>query len=226
MTRKPAIGTIASLSCAIALAGCQVQPRVVIRELPAESILSRPVQPPPVAVRVPQEVPEESPGAWAPAVYPRPWRWIVIHHSATDAGSAELFDRMHRAKGWDELGYHFVITNGNGASDGLVQVGPRWIKQKWGAHCGGTPNNDYNNYGIGICLVGDFTNSLPSQAQLQSLLRLVSYLSRRYEIDPSCVIGHRDAPNASTECPGDALHRYVHTHLRAALQSGGQLAGN
>src|SRR4051812_26068822 len=40
------------------------------------------------------------PADWAPRVTPRAWRWIVIHHSASPAGSMAVFDREHKAKGW------------------------------------------------------------------------------------------------------------------------------
>jgi len=150
---------------------------------------------------------------------PRAWRYIVIHHSATADGNAERFDLMHRNRGWDELGYHFVITNGRGGMDGQVQVGSRWKTQKWGAHAGGTPNNEYNEYGIGICLVGDFMDQLPTVAQRASLERLVLYLMNRYNIPPENVMGHRDVPNASTQCPGNALHRYIHGPLARVLVS-------
>ena len=148
----------------------------------------------------------------------RPWRYIVIHHSAGESGSASAFDALHRERGWDGLGYHFVIDNGNGGPDGRVEVGQRWQLQKWGAHTGGTPDNAYNNFGIGICLVGDFTRHAPSQAQLASLDRLVSDLCRKYGIAPQDVIGHRDAPDARTECPGDMLYSYVHGTLRTNLE--------
>lgn len=148
----------------------------------------------------------------------RQWRYIVIHHSASEKGSAASIDQYHReVKHWDGLGYHFVIDNGNGGPDGRVEVGPRWRDQKWGAHTGGTPDNEYNNYGIGICLIGDFTGHSPSQAQLAALTNLVSYLCKKYDIPPEHVIGHRDAPNAQTECPGDRLHDWVYAKLRPQL---------
>jgi N-acetyl-anhydromuramyl-L-alanine amidase AmpD len=123
----------------------------------------------------------------------------VIHHSATSNGSAAKFDRDHRAKGWDELGYHFVIGNGNGSGNGQVEVGSRWPRQKWGAHAK-TPDNRFNEYGIGICLVGNFDVSRPTPQQQQSLARLVAYLMQTYNIPADRVIGHRDAK--STACPG------------------------
>ncbi len=144
----------------------------------------------------------------------RPWRHIVVHHSATPGGNAEQFDHYHRTvRGWDELGYHFVITNGQGAPDGQVQVGSRWKVQKWGAHTGGTPDNEYNEYGIGICLVGDFSSSMPTQAQLDSLVELLDYLAARYGISKHNIIGHRDAPGANTQCPGDAFWTYMREEL-------------
>lgn len=147
----------------------------------------------------------------------RRWRYIVIHHSVTDGGNAETFDAAHRRRGWDELGYHFVITNGKGGRNGQVEIGSRWRSQKWGAHCGGTPNNEYNNFGIGICLVGDFTRTLPSRAQLASLRKLLLHLMRTYDIAPEDIIGHCDAPKARTECPGKAFHAYMRGRLRTEL---------
>ena len=161
-------------------------------------------------------LPAGAPKAWAAEGY-RPWRYIVIHHSATEAGSAALFDKWHRGRGWDELGYHFVIDNGDGAPDGRIEVGRRWTIQKWGAHCGGTPGNEYNNYGIGICLVGDFSRRPPTDRQLASLERLVTCLAVACGIGPERVIGHRDAPNVSTACPGDRLHDHVLRTLRAKV---------
>ncbi|HUU23546.1 MAG TPA: peptidoglycan recognition family protein [Phycisphaerae bacterium] len=163
------------------------------------------------------------PDGWIPAAAARQWKWIVLHHSASDGGSAELFDQWHRQRGWDELGYHFVITNGHGGGDGRVEVGGRWTKQKWGAHCK-VPGNAYNDQGIGICLVGDFQDHPPSAAQLASLGRLVEFLCARYDIDPDDVIGHRDAPGTRTECPGNAMQRYIDSALRPRLKRQSRLA--
>lgn len=144
----------------------------------------------------------------------RPWKHIVIHHSATACGNAAEFNKTHLERGWDELGYHFVIDNGNGGPNGLVEVGSRWRKQKWGAHTGGTPNNEYNNFGIGICLVGNFMSSNPSRLQMRSLRKLVPYLMSRYDIPAGRVIAHRQAPNANTECCGRFLINYLNGTLR------------
>lgn len=156
-----------------------------------------------------------------------PWRYIVVHHSATVTGNAAEFDSLHRGKGWDELGYHFVIDNGQGGADGLIEVGSRWPMQKWGAHCGGTPDNEYNEYGIGICLVGDFTSAMPTAAQQASLRELLAYLMTAYNIPAARVIGHREAPNAKTDCPGNMFFAYLRDTLRPQLYQRdlGQMSG-
>jgi N-acetylmuramoyl-L-alanine amidase len=160
------------------------------------------------------------PMGWVPPVAPRAWRWIVIHHSATTTGGAAAFDKMHRAKGWDELGYDFVIGNGTDTHDGLIEVGPRWTKQKIGAHAK-TPDNRFNEYGIGICLVGNFDVERPTPAQIRSLTKLVAYLMKTYQISPDRVLGHRDTK--PTECPGQYMNVALIRHQAAQLADMGAL---
>jgi len=199
--------------------GCTRGPAVTLCPLPMHELnLGTPPRPAPVVRPAPRPRPRPQPsrGPWHVAGT-REWKHIVIHHSATTAGSAAVFDQAHRKRGWDELGYHFVIDNGRGGPDGRIEVGPRWRKQKWGAHTGGTPDNAYNNHGIGICLVGNYTTGMPSRAQLASLRRLVESLMHDYNIPARNILGHRDAPNASTQCPGGTLHTYLHRTFRASL---------
>lgn len=150
----------------------------------------------------PQVVNKNIPSNWIPQANAekRQWKWIVIHHSATSEGGAVRFDKGHKAKGWDALGYHFVIGNGTDTADGLVEVGSRWPIQKHGAHAK-TPDNRYNDYGIGICLVGNFDVSRPSAKQLASLTKLVAYLADKYHIAQADIIGH-SMTGKSTDCPG------------------------
>lgn len=161
---------------------------------------ARPAAGPQTARRLPPPpVPSE---AWPPQSgrISRRWSTVVIHHSATDKGSAATFDKFHRSKGWDELGYHFVIGNGSETPDGLIEVGARWHKQKHGAHCK-TPDQYFNEHGIGICLVGDFTKRPPTARQMQSLSRLVNYLSYACNIPPDRITTH-GLVNPKTQCPG------------------------
>ncbi len=210
--------TLAALLLGAALmAGCQ-QPTAMIDPLPSPTFDAptlAPQRPAPIMVRAQDAPPAQArpkleakpapftgiPVAWVPpsGVKPRPWQWIVVHHSDTAGGGAAAFDRFHKDKGWDELGYHFVIGNGTDTADGQVEVGPRWLKQKWGAHAK-TPDNRFNDFGVGICLVGNFDNTHPTAAQMRSLVKLVAYLEHTYHISSERVIGHRDTK--STDCPG------------------------
>jgi N-acetylmuramoyl-L-alanine amidase len=133
------------------------------------------------------------------------WSAIIIHHSATDKGSEAIFDKYHRkGNGWEGVGYDFIIGNGNGCSNGQVQVTFRWRQQKTGAHCKTDYTNWANRDAIGICLVGNFNETSPTSRQMSSLLRLVRFLSKRYNIPKSRVYGHNTTPrhNTSTDCPG------------------------
>jgi len=176
----------------------------VISHQQAPAVAVRPIQPVPQIAPMPGKKPvvvasAGTPREWIPNAPARPWRYIVIHHSDTPDGNAAKFDAAHKAKGWDELGYHFVVGNGTMSGDGQVEVGPRWPKQKWGAHAK-TPDNRYNDYGIGICLVGNFDNTRPTAAQMRSVAKLVAYLEKTYHISPSNIVGHRDTK--PTDCPG------------------------
>lgn len=109
-----------------------------------------------------------------------------------------VFDRFHREKrGWDEIGYHFVIGNGTKSKDGEVEVTPRWEKQRMGAHTLG-----HNRGTIGICLVGNFDETVPTEKQQAELVRLLAELLIEYDIPLDAVRGHRDFANAETSCPG------------------------
>ena len=217
-----------------ALIGCQPTPTSsVVQSLPAPNFsgpqlsdntpaprpVTPPPQPPPIAVApkpapVAPRVAAGVPGDWVPVATPNQWYWIVIHHSATPTGGAAAFDKMHRAKGWDELGYHFVVGNGTDTRDGQIEVGSRWPKQKWGAHAK-TPDNRFNEHGIGICLVGNFDVNHPSEAQLRSVAKLVSYLMKTYHIAPDHVLGHRDTK--STDCPGRFMNVAQVRHMSAQM---------
>jgi hypothetical protein len=143
----------------------------------------------------------------------RDWYWIVIHHSATPAGSVKDFDREHKEKGWDECGYHFVIGNGTNSGNGQIEVGPRWPKQKYGAHAK-TPDNQYNEHGIGICLVGNFDIDRPTAAQMASLDKLVVYLMKTYNIRADHVLGHKQTK--PTDCPGRNINIFA---IRRTVQA-------
>jgi len=121
--------------------------------------------------------------------------YIIIHHSATAQGDAETFRRAHKAKGWRDIGYHYVINNGTYRPDGLVEVGR--AETESGAHCSA---DGMNFKSIGICLVGNFDIDKPTIAQMEALERLCRDIMARYKIPVSKVLGHGEVD--ATNCPG------------------------
>jgi hypothetical protein len=217
---------------ALGVAGCSssrppAQAAMMVGSLPSLNFDGPELaDPPPVAVAVtPAPIPPLPgftgiPREWTPSTKANAWQWIVIHHSATPTGGAAAFDKMHKAKGWDELGYHFVVGNGTDTRDGQVEVGGRWPRQKWGAHAK-TPDNRFNDYGIGVCLVGNFDNQRPSDEQMKSLSRLVAHLMKTYHIPADRVVGHGDT-GKPTDCPGRLMNIALVRQLSIrALANGG-----
>jgi N-acetylmuramoyl-L-alanine amidase len=119
--------------------------------------------------------------------------YIVIHCTATQEGrdmTVEDIRRQHKAQGWSDCGYHYIIYR-----DGTVNIG-RDVDIS-GAHVSG-----YNSNSIGISYVGGLESrpSVPysmlkakdtrTDAQKASLLSLLMDLRKLY---PKAKIqGHRD----------------------------------
>lgn len=125
---------------------------------------------------------------------------IVLHHSATHGGSAAAFERNHRAR-LGGLAYHFIIGNGSGAADGVVEVGYRWRDQIPGPH---TKNQDVNLESIAVCIVGDLETGAPTKKQMIALLDLLEKLCREGGIPADRIRSHREV-DAETLCPGRGL---------------------
>jgi hypothetical protein len=140
---------------------------------------------------------------WAAAAPLREWKYLVLHHTATATGDVDSIHQIHlrnkdrSGNRWLGIGYHFVIGNGAGMTDGEIAPTFRWHGQLHGAHAGA---REFNDYGIGIVLVGNFAKKPPTAAQLSATKRLVSHLAKEFQIDSSHIIGHGTVK--ATECPG------------------------
>jgi len=131
----------------------------------------------------------------------RDWKYIVIHHSATDIGNAASFNYYHKYKRHmtNGLAYHFVITNGNKGPDGKIEIGNRWKKQLQGGHV----KSEYiNETGIGVCLVGNFQKYSPTKKQIRSLSALLQVIQEMTRIPSNRITGHGDIKKEYTLCPG------------------------
>ncbi|MBU0679130.1 MAG: LysM peptidoglycan-binding domain-containing protein [Verrucomicrobia bacterium] len=134
----------------------------------------------------------------------RKWKYIVVHHSATESGTVKGMDSYHRNKRHMEhgLAYHFVIGNGKGIRDGEIAIGDRWRKQLHGGHL---RSDSLNEVSIGICLVGNFDRNKPTENQLRSLRLLTGYLLEKADLQPDRVKGHCEINPKPTRCPGRFL---------------------
>lgn len=120
---------------------------------------------------------------------------IVLHHTLTtyDVGVKQIRE-WHKAKGWEDIGYNYIIRK-----DGTIEEG-RELKYQ-GAHAKGR-----NADSIGICIVGDHSKQIPLPAQLQAVNELITLLIELYDMDTDqgwydIVEMHRDLEETNP-CPG------------------------
>ena len=128
---------------------------------------------------------------------------IIIHCSATRPSQdidAKEIDRWHRARGFLEIGYHFVIKR-----DGTIEEG-RTI-QETGAHA-----KKYNHKSIGICLVGGVTEDyikIPEnnflEPQWKSLKEVLSNLKLMFP--DAITIGHNQVSEKA--CPSFDVQEWL-----------------
>ena len=120
---------------------------------------------------------------------------LVVHCSATeggkDFGRADI-DRWHKERGFDRIGYHYVIRLSGDVEKGRAE-------REMGAHAAG-----HNARSIGICLIGGLdgmgrpsaTFTIKQFAALESLL-----LDLRSRYPKAQILGHRDLPKVAKDCP-------------------------
>jgi len=132
---------------------------------------------------------------------------IIIHCSDSKWGDVNVIRDWHTERGWSDIGYHFVIMNGQirpgyylKSLDGQIEIGRRingdgvLIGPEIGAHALG-----YNSRSIGICIIGvdNFTYE-----QFDSLYNITNELITNHDIDISNVMGHYETPKANGKtCP-------------------------
>jgi len=127
---------------------------------------------------------------------------IIVHHTGgtdknpledTSHHTAAIIKNWHvNGLGWGDIGYHWVIEK-----DGKIVAGRK--ESVRGAHAIG-----HNDTSIGICLSGNFDATLPTQAQTDSLKKLMTEIIARYDaISESDIVPHRTFSNKT--CYGKRL---------------------
>ena len=143
---------------------------------------------------------------FAPPKADRPWKYVVLHHSATATGSYGAIDQEHRKRlGWEGCGYHFVIGNGTGSPDGQIEVAQRWSDQKHGIHCRNGKNPDVSEYGIGICLVGNLDDTPPTPARSPPRKRSWPFSGPATRFPPTTSAPTRNSPAPPPPAPASTF---------------------
>lgn len=149
---------------------------------------------------------------------------IVIHNSATRGGDVKFLRKIHKDNGWKDVGYHRIVCNGKphgewpAGKDGEVQKGRHldddsvFEEDEVGAHARG-----FNRESIGICVIGNFEETMPTSKQIKALIALCTHLCRQFGLEASSIIGHRDVPTCNTDCPGRYLYSLL-SMLRMAVK--------
>ena len=128
---------------------------------------------------------------------------IVVHCTATEEGKDYTVDwirRVHKKKGWSDIGYHYVIYR-----DGSLHEG-RDINLV-GTHARGYNTGSIGVVYVGGCPKGDTHKNKDTRTpeQKATLLRLLKDLRKMYP--HAEIVGHKDL-NA-TGCPSfDAKNEY------------------
>lgn len=125
-------------------------------------------------------------------------KMLIIHHSGgtnanpladTSHHTAKIMEDYHLSRGWEGLGYHYVIQK-----DGEIWQGRP--ENYHGAH-----TTNHNTDSIGICLSGNFDATLPTIEQKNALKGLLGVLKAKYNTDT--IVPHRTYANKT--CYGNKL---------------------
>lgn len=133
---------------------------------------------------------------------PLPAREVWLHHSVTaapdlvppfsdDDAAVRTLENIGQQRFGGGISYTFAIT-----PSGRVYEGHGVDRR--GAHTGGR-----NSISRAICLIGNYEVTPPTGAQLDSVVALLQEgRARGWWTAARLAGGHRDAPGASTSCPG------------------------
>jgi hypothetical protein len=138
---------------------------------------------------------------------------ITIHHAGTQSGTTgpaqfRGWQSWHMdGQGWGDLAYHLLI-----GIDGTVYQGRDPMYE-------GDTGTNYDTTGHFLVVVeGNFDQEEPTDAQLDSLTRVLAAASEEFAVSPETISGHRD--HAATTCPGTHLHALIASgELQGAVQA-------
>lgn len=181
-----------------------------------------------------------------PAVF-HPVQAITVHHTAMattgdHAADVRAVYYLHAVEqAWGDIGYHLLIDpegtvyeGRHSGEDGVPVFSglplPGRARSVTAGHAFGV-----NHGNIGVCLLGDFTDTLPTRAAQDSLVHVLRLLCTLTGVDPRASIDythpdtgavtpgpalgrHRDW--LSTACPGDSFAEVFDTAIRDRVARG------
>ncbi len=124
-------------------------------------------------------------------------KYTVVHCSDSspdwDIGAITI-NKWHKNRGWDGIGYHYVIRR-----DGRHEKGR--AHETVGAHVKG-----YNGSSLGICMVGGYQGKFDySRSQMDVLELLLGTLETQYP--KALTVGHNNLTHEKT-CPNFDVPRW------------------
>lgn len=119
---------------------------------------------------------------------------IIVHHTHNPELTLLTTHKLHQEKfKWAGVGYNYLIEK----DSEIFEARGMYV----GAHAKG-----HNIESIGIALVGNFDDFVPSNNQLESLIELCIYLMFKYDIEPNKILGHRELQGVTKSCPGNKFN--------------------
>ena len=112
--------------------------------------------------------------------------FVIIHHTAQN--SLQQTINTFLVKGKSEVSSHYIV----GRDGKVVQMVNDYLRANHGGIGTWGNNTDLNSSSIGIELDNNGTTDTFTEAQVQSLIKLLDALKKRYNIPTANFIGHAD----------------------------------
>lgn len=131
--------------------------------------------------------------------------YITLHHGGEifekDKDVISYLKNLQKwsinTKNWIDIPYHYMID-----LDGKVY-------ETRNIHIPGDTNTDYDPVNhILVNVMGNYEVQEVNEKQYQSIVKLIYYLYKKYDIPLSKIAGHKDYTDG-TVCPGKNLYKYL-----------------
>ncbi len=143
---------------------------------------------------------------------------LIIHHSAGNTVSNDYaavvrsyWDYHVNGHGWADIGYNWLVD-----PNGVLYKGRAW-KSSTHENVMGAHNSGKNSGTAGICFIGNYVSTTPSDNGLNMIANISAFLCKKYNIDPEGksyhsaigktndnITGHGQS-GGGTSCPGTQI---------------------